>query len=98
MPQRLIRSLTTKEGIVLDPFMGSGTTAIAAFIEGRKFIGAEITEDYYKIAYNRINEAIKGNIKIRDDIPVIQPNVNTSVAKLPEEFRKAREYNDEKHN
>lgn len=96
LPQRLIRALTNKNDIILDPFMGSGTTAIAAFLEDRKFIGSEMKNEYYNIAYNRIQDAINGNIKIRDDVPVMQPDTNTAVAKLPEEFRRARENNDEK--
>ena len=52
----LIR-LTTREGqIVLDPFIGSGTTAIAARNLKRHFIGFEINEEYYKIAIKRLQE------------------------------------------
>jgi len=50
--------LTTLEGqIVLDPFMGSGTTAIAAKRLGRQFIGFEIQADYCKQAQERIDQA-----------------------------------------
>ncbi len=44
-------------GVVLDPFMGSGTTAIVAIEEGRNYIGIELNPDYVKLAENRINEA-----------------------------------------
>jgi site-specific DNA-methyltransferase (adenine-specific) len=44
-------------GVVLDPFMGSGTTGVAAMIEGRGFIGAEMTEHYAEIAERRIRTA-----------------------------------------
>lgn len=40
--------------IILDPFMGSGTTGVAAIKHGRKFIGIEISEKYFDIAVNRI--------------------------------------------
>ena len=40
IPRRLIRALTNKNGLVLDPFMGSGTTGVAALIEGRRFVGS----------------------------------------------------------
>lgn len=96
IPQRLIRALTPKDGLVLDPFMGSGTTGVSSIIEGRRFIGAEIKKDYYDIATNRISDAINGNAKIREDKPVMKPSKNTSVAKLPEEFRKVREAINEK--
>lgn len=91
IPQRLIRALTNETDIILDPFMGSGTTALASFVENRKFIGAEIKQDYYNLTAQRIENAIKGDIKIRDDIPVMTPNTNMAVAKLPEEFRLVRE-------
>jgi site-specific DNA-methyltransferase (adenine-specific) len=41
-------------GIVLDPFMGSGTTAVTAIKLMRKFIGCEINPEYIKIAEERI--------------------------------------------
>lgn len=42
---------------ILDPFMGSGTTGIAAYRAGRKFLGIEINPDYFDIACQRIEEA-----------------------------------------
>jgi len=50
----LVRLVTPKKGIVLDPFMGSGTTGIAAISEGCDFIGIEKEKEYYKIAKARI--------------------------------------------
>jgi site-specific DNA-methyltransferase (adenine-specific)/modification methylase len=44
---------------VLDPFMGSGTTGVAAVKLGRKFVGVEIDEGYFEIARRRIAEALK---------------------------------------
>lgn len=44
--------------VVLDPFMGSGTTGVACVNTGRRFIGIEKDEKYFEIAKNRINEAI----------------------------------------
>lgn len=43
--------------VVLDCFAGSGTTLVAAINKGRRFIGFEINEQYYKIAQERIKEA-----------------------------------------
>jgi len=42
---------------ILDPFMGSGTTGVAAVQMGRKFIGIELDPDYFKIACKRIEDA-----------------------------------------
>jgi site-specific DNA-methyltransferase (adenine-specific)/modification methylase len=48
----------TKDGdLILDPFMGSGTTGVACVQTGRRFIGIEIDERYFKIAEKRIKEA-----------------------------------------
>ena len=51
----LVRLVTPKGGIVLDPFMGSGSTGISSQLEGFKFIGMEMDENYFKIAETRIN-------------------------------------------
>ena len=95
IPQRLIRALTAPGALVLDPFMGSGTTGVAAIIEGRRFAGAELVKEYYDISVERLKAAADGKAKIRDDIPAIEPNPNSAVAKLPEEFRQIREARDE---
>ena len=50
----LCRLVTPPNGIVLDPFMGSGSTGIAARLEGFKFCGMELDKDYFKIAESRI--------------------------------------------
>ena len=50
----LVRLTCPKDGVVLDPFMGSGTTGIAAVLEDRKFLGVEKDPDYFKIAQARI--------------------------------------------
>ena len=50
-----IVNASTKEGdIILDPFMGSGTTAIACIREKRNFIGFELNKEYYDKACKRI--------------------------------------------
>lgn len=93
IPQRLIRALTKENGLILDPFMGSGTTGVAAVTEKRRFVGSEIQKEYYDIAVARIEGVETGKTRIRDDIPAAQPNTNMAVARLPEEFRKVRENN-----
>jgi len=52
----LCRLVTPPNGIILDPFMGSGSTGIAAQLEGFRFCGMELDEDYFKIAEARIND------------------------------------------
>jgi DNA modification methylase len=53
----LCRLVTPKNGVVLDPFMGSGTTGKAAAKEGFNFIGVEMTKEYFEIAEARIKHA-----------------------------------------
>jgi DNA modification methylase len=55
--QRLIRKCPL--GVILDPFMGSGTTGVAAVKLGRMFIGIEIEPKYFDIACKRISDALK---------------------------------------
>ncbi len=54
LPYRLIQLFSFTGDIVLDPFMGSGTTAIAALESGRKYVGYEIDEEYVKLAEKRL--------------------------------------------
>ena len=54
LPYRLIQLYTFTEDIVLDPFMGSGSTAIAALKSDRKYVGYEIDDKYIKLAEERI--------------------------------------------
>lgn len=62
-PPELIRPCilagSRRDGIVLDPFIGSGTTGIVAIAEGRRIIGIDINPDYAELAKNRIEKAKK---------------------------------------
>lgn len=57
LPAKAIEA--TNGQIVLDPFMGSGTTGVAALRAGRKFIGIEIEPDYFEMACRRIEAEIR---------------------------------------
>lgn len=50
----LCRLVTPPAGVILDPFMGSGSTGMAALQEGFKFIGIEREKEYFEIAEKRI--------------------------------------------
>lgn len=56
LPYRLIQLYTFSDEVVLDPFMGSGQTALAALKCGRHFVGYEVNEEYRALALKRINE------------------------------------------
>ena len=50
-------------GVVLDPFMGSGSTGVACMTENRNFVGVELHEPYFDIACRRIEQAQRqGNL------------------------------------
>lgn len=51
---RIIKIASSENDLVLDPFMGSGTTAIACLLNNRKFIGTELDEQYVKLAIKRL--------------------------------------------
>lgn len=57
--ENYIKVASDENDIVLDPFMGSGSTGIAATNLNRKFIGIELDKDYYNIAKDRIAQAQK---------------------------------------
>ena len=59
LPYRLIQLYSFKGDIILDPFMGSGTTAVAALKSDRKFIGYEISKEYIKLAEKRVEPLLK---------------------------------------
>jgi site-specific DNA-methyltransferase (adenine-specific) len=55
--QYLCRLVTPPDGLVFDPFTGSGSTGKAAMLEGLRFVGAELSEEYIEIARARIGHA-----------------------------------------
>jgi len=63
----LCRLVTPPNGIILDPFMGSGTTGMAAKIEGFRFIGIEKEKEYCEIARKRINGITTQNDDLQQD-------------------------------
>lgn len=81
--QRLVLSMTDEGDLVFDPFMGVGTTAVAAVVNGRRAAGAEILERYYDLAVERVRMAIAGELKIRPDKPVYKPSENSTLTINP---------------
>lgn len=59
-PAKLIERILTVScaETVLDPFMGSGTTGVAALRQGRKFVGIEMNEHWYNVACERLQKTV----------------------------------------
>jgi site-specific DNA-methyltransferase (adenine-specific) len=64
IPMKAIKILTYKNDIILDPFAGSGTSLVAAEISGRQWIGIELSENYSKVAHDRVQHFIDKNKQI----------------------------------
>lgn len=59
----LIKLITPPSGLVLDPFMGSGSTGVAAKSLGFKFIGIELQKEYFEISKKRVVNFLKSEKK-----------------------------------
>lgn len=88
LAQKLILALSNKKNYVLDPFMGSGTTGVAALLSERRFIGSDNDDQYWKIANNRCKDVINGNAKYRPfNKPILEPSIKMAAAKKPSCFK-----------
>lgn len=85
--ERLILALTNTGDLVVDPYVGVGSTAAAAVMRGRRAAGADIVEDYLKIAHTRINRAFNQDLPYRPmNKPVYEPDPKSTLASIPEEW------------
>lgn len=84
-------ALTNKDDLVLDPYMGVGSSAVATVKNGRRAAGSEIVKEYIEIAKERIDLAIRGLLKTRPlDKPIYQPHPTLSILRKPETLKKDR--------
>lgn len=78
--ERLVLALTNENEWVLDPFLGVGSTAIAALLHNRRAMGAEIMPEYVKITRQRVALAEEGKLRIRPmERPVYDPGERISL-------------------
>lgn len=85
--ERLILALTNPGDLVIDPFMGVGSTACAAVLSGRRSAGADLSSDYLQIARQRLKLAFSGRLPRRPlGRPVYVPGPNDRIAKRPAEL------------
>jgi len=90
VPARLILALTNPGALVVDPYMGSGSTGVAAIANGRRFAGSDITRKYLTIARKRVGNAVQQKALIRADMPPRQPKATDSVSKLSRQWKSLR--------
>jgi len=69
--EKLVRSASRASQMVVDPFMGSGTTGVACVREGRRFIGCEIVGKHFRKAVKRISDELN-RAPLFDPAPIIQ--------------------------
>ncbi|MFZ4537281.1 DNA-methyltransferase [Propionivibrio sp.] len=88
--ERFVLALTDEDDWVFDPFLGSGTSVIAALRQGRRGMGAELAADYVKISQDRVHEQLAGRLVTRPmHKPVFDPelagrSLSTNHWKTPE--------------
>jgi site-specific DNA-methyltransferase (adenine-specific) len=68
IPMKAIKILTYRNDVILDPFTGSGTSLCAAEISGRRWIGIELSENYTKVARERVQHFVDKNRQIELDL------------------------------
>lgn len=105
---RIVLSTTREGGIVLDPYMGTGTVAVVASEHKRHFVGAELESKYHDVAMRRLSKEPDAqnsfpNLKtLRDYVertgePIEKFRFDVQVGKRPTERSKARIYSEEHH-
>jgi adenine-specific DNA-methyltransferase len=73
--ERLVLSLTKEDDWILDPYLGVGTSIIAALRHGRRGAGAELKIEYAEIAKQRIEQSVTGDLPVRPmNKPVFDPD------------------------
>jgi len=90
LAERCVLALTETGDKVLDPFVGTGTSVIAAAKHGRIGIGIDKDSGYIDLARNRLDDFLNDRLVLREiGKPVRSPVVGEKVATLPEEWKKA---------
>lgn len=82
--ERLVLALTNKRDLVLDPYMGAGSSLVAAVINERRAAGADILPEYVEIARKRVAEAAAGTLHVRPRTrPVYVPPPRLALTQRP---------------
>jgi len=87
--QRPILALTNEGDVVLDPYGGVGSSALAALLLNRKAVSIDRDENYTRIAYERVKEMVNGTLRIRKiGTKIYTPTGKEKVARVPEGWAK----------
>lgn len=78
--ERMILASCPPGGLVLDPFLGSGTTAVACARQGRRFAGFEINAEYCRVARDRVTAALEGGVQAHLPLPFDTEAMDSKVA------------------
>jgi adenine-specific DNA-methyltransferase len=90
LADRFVRAMCPVNGVVFDPHTGSGSTGIAAIVNGRRFVGAEINTSYVSLAHERLVSAENGTVRVRPvDRPLYVASAGDAVAQRPAHFLEA---------
>jgi adenine-specific DNA-methyltransferase len=82
--ERLILALTAEGDVVLDPYMGVGTTVAAAILNRRRGVGADLSKEYVEIARKRVQQAAEGTLPFRPrHRPVYVPKKDSKLTRRP---------------
>ncbi len=85
--ERLVLALTNENDLVIDPYMGVGSTAVASILHNRRAAGSDTEYRYLEIAQDRIRKAWNGTLKTRPlNKPVHKPDPNSSLTQPPDEW------------
>ena len=83
--ERLVLALTDRGDLVLDPYMGVGSTAVAALRHGRRTVGAEIDPRYVRVARTRVRALAAGRLRTRPlGRPIYTPSPGQAVVRRPD--------------
>jgi adenine-specific DNA-methyltransferase len=85
--ERLVLAFTNPHDLVVDPYMGVGTSPCAAILHGRRAAGADTIPEYLDIARERVSLAAEGQLRRRPlGRPIYQPGPKDRIAKRPTEW------------
>jgi adenine-specific DNA-methyltransferase len=87
MIERLVLSLTNVGDLVVDPYIGVGTTAAASVLHNRRAAGADLEKRYLDIARERVQQAWSGTLRTRPlNKPVYEPDPDMKLTQMPDEW------------